>query len=212
MDAAPLTFRFTPTKEDYIRTVQAFNMRLKSMWFVLIIAGIMFIAGAANLIMTWQQGLSFPYILLTVIFPFFLLFLVFGNSFMIGRQVGRNERFTTEVTWELSAEEVALRTRFAEAKMDWGSFAEFLETKSYFLVVYSANKRQFQFVPKRAFASPEQEQEFRDLLGQHIRGGRKTIREFAWAPPVWLSALVIFGSLFLCIIAVAAYNFQQQIK
>jgi len=38
-----------------------------------------------------------------------------------------------------------------------------------FLLIYAANKRTVQFVPKRAFESPEQEEAFRTLLQRKLR-------------------------------------------
>lgn len=71
----------------------------------------------------------------------------------------------------------SLRTRvvwlsLAESKPSWDAFRQVIETRADFLLCHATSKHMVQFVPKRAFESPEQEEAFRALVRSKLRTGR----------------------------------------
>ena len=53
-----------------------------------------------------------------------------------------------------------------EGRFDWRHWSRWMQTGE--LYVLSGARRAFTFVPRRAFASPDAESEFRELLARHI--------------------------------------------
>ena len=163
----PISFRFIPTKDDYVHSIRAFFLCDAGFKRTLVIMGIVELlivvaALAGNLgdgLLLWLLALAMPALLvyLWVILPL--------NT---GRQIEKNERFMSETTWELGEDQVLIKNKFSETKMDWGSFQKVVETGDYYLLVYTANKRMFQFIPKRAFESQEHAAAFREVLRQKL--------------------------------------------
>jgi hypothetical protein len=51
-----------------------------------------------------------------------------------------------------------------ETKYDWRLFQRVLITEDFYFLVYAANRDTYHFIPRRAFASEEQERAFRVIL------------------------------------------------
>jgi hypothetical protein len=68
-------------------------------------------------------------------------------------------------------DETGLRsdTPLGHHEVPWSSFERFCETKNLFLLYQT--KDYAGVVPKRAFSSPEQLAEFRNLIAQRVRRG-----------------------------------------
>ncbi len=59
-------------------------------------------------------------------------------------------------------------SQMAEAKYDWKLFTKAFEDGQYYMITYSTNKNMFQFIPKRAFNSLEQEAKTRELIVRQL--------------------------------------------
>ena len=73
-----------------------------------------------------------------------------------------------------------LSTKFGEWMNDWGTFHNFKETKEYFMIFFSTNQNYFQFVPKRAFASAEMMDDFRQILTVNLEKARSQVVKQPW--------------------------------
>jgi hypothetical protein len=71
-----------------------------------------------------------------------------------------------EQAFSFTEEGIDIRHATAEAKLDWKSWIKFRENARFFLV-YPA-QRMFTIIPKRAFASPEEVDAFRELLKRKL--------------------------------------------
>lgn len=167
--AEPVTFTFTPTRQDYISGMRYHIARRLSVRLILILFGLIFVGGVAMLpTVDWDFSIVLPQLLL---FPVFAFMFLFWLPFSVGRQVERNERLTCETTWQVDDERLQVKTRFTDMAMDWGTFAKSEENKDYFLLIYTVNKNMIQIIPKRAFTTAEHEAAFRRLEQRHIRTG-----------------------------------------
>ncbi len=165
----PIYFQFTPNKDDYTKVIRAYYMSDRRLWLVLALAGIMELwllvstlagnFGASPLV--WGLLLALPVV---------VVYLLVWGPVRLGRRVQKNERLTCETFWQVGDDQILIKDRFAEAKLDWGTFQRVIETKSYYLLIYAVNSRAFQFVPKRAFESQERQAAFRELVKRNIKG------------------------------------------
>ena len=69
-------------------------------------------------------------------------------------------------TMSFSEDGVTAANASGEGRFDWRHWTRWMQTGD--LYVLTGARRAFTFVPRRAFASPDAESEFRDLLTRHI--------------------------------------------
>ena len=106
-----------------------------------------------------------------------------------------DERLGSPVQGQADEEQISFKTQFLETKLDWGSYHKVLESKDQFLLIHSANKNMFQIIPKRAFASVDDERAFRDLLKVKIPEKQRGSFEVKNSTVI----IIIFISLAFCL-------------
>lgn len=202
-----ITFKFTPNKDDYIKGMRAYYIHQKSTWITTALLGLLFVINF--LLFAFSGQADNPVSLVFVfIFVFYLLFLLVINPLMVGRQVQLNERLRVEVTWTVSDEGIQVVTPHAESKSDWGTYYDFFETKEHFLIRLSANKRMFQIVAKRAFASEGEMAAFRRLLETNIAKARRAAPRTSWLARNGFN-LLLYLSIAIFLIILFVYSFMQ---
>ena len=72
----------------------------------------------------------------------------------------------SEQTMSFSDDGVTAANASGEGRFDWRHWSCWMQTGE--LYVLSGARRAFTFIPRRAFASPAAESEFRELLARHI--------------------------------------------
>jgi hypothetical protein len=75
-----------------------------------------------------------------------------------------------EYRFEFSEDGIGFRTAHIDSKLEWNVYREVVENRQLFLLFHG--RRAFSIIPKRAFASPEEESAFRDLLIRKITPSR----------------------------------------
>jgi YcxB-like protein len=80
--------------------------------------------------------------------------------------VRRHPRMLDEMRLQLSDDGIIGTTRETEAKWQWSSYDEVREDERFYTLI--ARRGTFTIIPKRAFADPEQERLFRELLSRKI--------------------------------------------
>jgi hypothetical protein len=163
----PITLRFTPTEQDYQQAARALGLKRGSLWISL---GMMVLLEACLAFTLLSSSEPAPLLswLFLLIPPLMLVAIFYGLPYWTTRRVKGNERLLAETTWNLTDEGVAMQNRFAESKLDWGSFAGLSENRDYFFLQLSANKRLHHLIPKRALPTAEEQARFRDFVVQHI--------------------------------------------
>ena len=106
----------------------------------------------------WLWLVWFP----VMMFAFFVM-----PSFLIGRQFQQSERLSAHQIWRVDDSQIEIKTKFSDAKMDWGTFNRTIETKDFFLLYMSVGRNIYHVLPKRAF-TPGQEAALRSLLQRHV--------------------------------------------
>ena len=163
-----ITFHYSPTPEDYVTTLRDFSFHDRRTWLTLAAWFIMtlviiyfFLTG------TFGSGL-FPGMLVFIL-PVAFLYNFLTAPSRIGKQVARNPAYVGEVTWRVTSQDILITSVEEEIHMPWSKFSRAKEITDHFLLFQAENPRIFQFVPKRAFETPEQEDTFREMLETHIK-------------------------------------------
>lgn len=164
----PIVLRFTPTPQDYARVTRTIYLRQPFNWifFALMALLTILIFGVAA---TGTKLHLFTILLGPVAILFFAILEFVVNPWMAGKRASKNERMTAEVTWEISEEQVLLKSAHVDSKTDWGHYKKVLENDEYFLF-RSSTVNMYQFLPKRACESPAQMEAFRTLVKTKLPG------------------------------------------
>jgi hypothetical protein len=166
----PLTLTFTPTKQDYVKTLRAYYFRQRGTWIMLLVFSGVFVYGIYTILTSGFDRYPPYFYYLPLLFVIYLLFIFFYSPSLIGRRVQNDERLRATATWQVNARQIVIKNRHSLTKLDWSQFQRVIATRNYYLFVYAANRNTIQFLPRRAFASPEQEESFRDMLRKKFPG------------------------------------------
>lgn len=171
--AKTLTLRFTPTPEDYARTVTLMTLRR---WPVRIFTAVMAAAplGGLYLMLTGGEQQSYVALYFLLMPLVYFAFIFWLNPTSTKRKIAANERLRSPSTWVVGTRTLIIRNAFKEHKLSWSDFSALVEHRQYFLLPYRDKPRAYHFLPRRAFESPEHEQAFRDLANQGIAQPGKT--------------------------------------
>ncbi len=205
-----ISFRFVPTKDDYIKSFRIFYLNSWPAWAVLIVLVLFQIICVGSAFVRGDLGFDFGGIFPVVIFIFLVFYIAFAlviNPITVASKVEKDERLSSPVQYEVSDEQIMFKNQFSEIKLDWGSFQKVIESKELFLLIHSTNKNMFQIIPKRAFASADDEQAFKNLLNVKIH--KKPKSNFSIKSPAAIAVIVITSVffLFLCAIAILSFVF-----
>jgi YcxB-like protein len=174
-----MSFKFTPSKDDYITTMKGFTFTRRNILLKLFFYGILFAAILVGFRIANLENWTLAPVLM-VVFIIALLFQYVVTPLRIGQQIENNERLRSEITCTVDESGLKLATKFGESLNDWGTFHNFKETKGYFMIFYSTNQNYFQFMPKRAFASAELMDDFRQILTVNLEKARSQVVEQPW--------------------------------
>ena len=164
----PIEIEFTLSVQDYKNSVRAFYLKQRNTWISLSVTGILFIYGI-YLMFNPEADLSSYSIFAVLLFPVIMFaYLVFSPNRMAA-SVSQSDRYTVLQRWRVDKGGIKITNEFGELKFKWSDFMGVVEDKTFILLQYSSNKNAFQIVPKRAFSSIEQEEDFKDLAKQNVK-------------------------------------------
>lgn len=104
----------------------------------------------------------------TIFLGIFLPLFLFGGQFYFRRTA----YFNKEITYTLRDSGVHIHSPLAETEMKWGIYTRATEN-SHGFALFHQGKRMFNWLPKSGFISPEQIDECRKLLRQHVKDSRQ---------------------------------------
>ena len=71
-------------------------------------------------------------------------------------------------TWEVSISGIQITNCSGSNSLDWESLSKLVITKDYYLLHSKNNKNAFRLLPRRSFASPQEEEIFIELARQKL--------------------------------------------
>ncbi len=161
-----LELHFIPTPDDFVTTFRDYAYRDRRTWVTLAV----WLVATLVIIYFFLRG-TFGGIFpggLVFIFPVYFLFRFLNAPNRIGKQVTGNPVYLSEVTWRVYERGLRITNREEEIELPWDEIMGVREITDHYLIFQKSNPRIFQFIPKRAFENPEQEEAFREWLQQHL--------------------------------------------
>lgn len=160
----PLIFSFTPNRSDYIKTMRAFSLQHTSTKIAILLSILVVIAILLSVFYLHTLSLAGISVLLVMVIYYLSVF--FLGPANVADKVAKDERLSSEMTWEVDENMAVVCIRNADTNCDWSTFSTVYETSEYFLITYAKDRNMFQLVPKRAFKTADQLAAFRTLLEQ----------------------------------------------
>jgi hypothetical protein len=167
MMSRPITISFTPNQRDYSKVLRLFlwqriltrvSIAVLALAFVLI----------CYVVITRGTNPSFFELVWLFLPPLFVAYIFWFQPNRMASQAVLNEQLVTEATWQVSEGGVVISSRFGSTEMEWDNLSKLAITKEYYLLLSKVNKNAFRFLPLRAFSSPQEKEEFLQLVGNHI--------------------------------------------
>jgi hypothetical protein len=144
------------------RRIENFLAKKRAAFFIIIAAGLI-LAGIYFLLFGGDVALTTSLIATGA----FLLGLLVTSSILLPRQRFRGDpRFKGEYFLRFSEEGIEFHTDDIDAKVSWRIYKEALETRQFFLL--SDGGSTLTVIPKRAFASGDQESLLRKMLDTKV--------------------------------------------
>jgi len=166
-----MTFKFTPEPEDFHKAIRAFYLSNSWLWVIFAVVGLpQMWCGLSYLVrLDFTQIFNIILALFVILMiPALAVYLIWAVPARIAGQVRQSERMRSLHTWEVSDQQIIIKTDYSELKFKWDDFHRALEIRDHFLLIYAANRGLIEVVPKRAFDSPENLTAFRNQLMDKI--------------------------------------------
>jgi hypothetical protein len=163
-----------------MQAVRAFYRHDWRIWLAVGLTAVLFATGVAYMLLA-SQGATLG-LALVVALPAVLIYLFVAWPAQLGKQVRRDRELCSLNIWQIGDENILIRDLSGDTRFRWSDFYRVVETGHHYLLVFAVNHRAYAIVPKSAFASVEQEAEFRGIVCRHLPGLRETSQ--AMEPPV----------------------------
>lgn len=164
-----LTLHFTPTDSDYVRAAgdlqrkQTHPFLSYSVYFILaavIVLYFIFKGGLTRDIKAWL-----PMGVLLVVFVAGLL----NMPRQVKKQFRANPALFDPTIWEVDEQELVVKTELTVVRYDWRSFREVCENAERYIFLFTNDKNHYLLLPKRAFESKAQMEQFNCLWRDKVR-------------------------------------------
>jgi len=208
MAVAQVVFR--ATDKDWEREMRAYRLGSQQRTNTVMVALLPFALLAA-----WAVGgaprTGDPIIWLS---PLFLFSAIFANNYFTGprrtaRRRSRDERQRAEILFEIGDQGVRVKDDFVDTTLQWRNFSGVLVTEEFIFLVLAGNADHYHFIPRRVFASEEEDRTFRETLAAHLPDVRsKSVRNLRLPLGVLValsgltSAAVVAAALYLLVVKV----------
>ncbi|MGE5657476.1 MAG: YcxB family protein [Actinomycetota bacterium] len=145
------------TLNDYVEASQA---HLKSRSILLWIGSILFfLIGILSIIFNPAEGMGYCFVVLGI---FYIPLIKLINRYQLTRLWKSQPSIREPISLEVNEERINFKSPAFESNVKWQVYTKFRETKKLFMLYQSHHL--FNILPKRAFVSNEQLDQFRELL------------------------------------------------
>ncbi len=162
-----LRVSYTPTQDDYTRALRLFFLQWTGMRIIIGFL-VVFLGLTIYRVATQGDAPNIFEVIWLLLPPVFILFIFLVQPRSIARRAVANEQLRAETTWELGEPGLEISTVFGSKHLDWVDLRKLVPTKDYYLVLLRTNRNTFLFMPRRAFATPEEQENFSQLIAAHL--------------------------------------------
>lgn len=159
-----ISLRFRYTEEEYIAAMRLYLMRSRDL-IVPFVASFLYTLLCIFLFKWLDFGSELmPIFLIAAFLPFIIAFLLY---FVVPRQRFRGDpKFADEYLLQFSEDGIHFKTAQIDSILQWSLYNKVLENERFYILVYGKNM--ISVIPRRAFASADQETAFAQMLRRNI--------------------------------------------
>jgi hypothetical protein len=155
--------RFKYSEKEYVSAYRRYSLAQRRPTFFIIIAIALIIAGVYFLVSGGDTALTVS-LIATGAFLFGLL--VTSMDIVPRRRFRADPRFKSEYLLRFADSGIEFHTDQIDAKISWSIYKQALETRHFYLLSDGAST--LTVIPKRAFADPDQEFVFKEMLSKKV--------------------------------------------
>jgi len=159
-----ISLRFKYTEEEYLEATRLYILRSPDLIIRFTVCSLYAIG--CILLFTWLGIASemIPVFAVAACLPFIMAVLLL---FVVPRQRFRSDpKFRDEYLLQFSGDGIHFKTAQIDALLQWSLYNKVLENERFYILVYGKNM--ISVIPKRAFASANQETAFGELLKRSL--------------------------------------------
>ena len=157
-----ISLRSKYTEEEYVSATRHYLMRATDFLFQLVVSALL--AGVFLVLLTdLQSVIAFILMFVGAIRLFVWLLALFV---MPGQRFRGEPKFKDEYFLQFSDDGIQFKTAQVDALIQWGLYRKVLENDKFYLLIYGKNM--LSVIPKRAFASTNEEAAFGEMLGRNL--------------------------------------------
>jgi hypothetical protein len=162
-----IILRYTPNQQDYTYVVRYFNLQRTGTKISLVLLALAFVL-AIFVVASRGSSVSIFELIWLFLPPLFVIYAYFIQPASLAKKAAQNEKLVTEATWEVNEIGVQITSRFNSTLLEWGNINKLVTTKDYYLLLSKTNKNAFRFIPRRAFTSAQEEEQFLEMVERNI--------------------------------------------
>ena len=189
-----ISLRFKYTEEEYIAATRLYLTGSRSFLIRLVLSSI-FVAVGIFLVSLLQMDTLISFLLTFIGVVLLLIWALL--FFVVPRQrFRRDPKFRDEYTLQFSDDGIQFKTAQIDALVQWSLYSKVIKSERFYMMVYGQNM--ISVIPRRAFASAQQDAAFDELLkrklpacfdpeGLNARKSKETERAYLppTTPPDW---------------------------
>ncbi|HRQ22011.1 MAG TPA: YcxB family protein [Anaerolineales bacterium] len=204
-----IKIQFTPLLQDYGKSARILLVnRQKRTAIVNGFVVFTIIAVIANFFLNSGDSIN-KYSLPILIFLAIILFSPIVSAWLMQRKASKQPQLLQTVVYEMDNEQILSVSQLAESKLNWNIFNKVFEADEYYFLIYVVNKSMYQFIPKRAFESPEQEKYARILFERklgRIENIQKGLRGWKLSLLTFLGIVIFSGGCLILVLLLESFS------
>jgi hypothetical protein len=162
-----VTFKFTPDQNDYAKALRIFFLRQTGIRISLVFLVVAF--GIILYTVLWQTTpVSILQIVWLLLPPIFVVYTLYYQPRNMAKRAMANEQLAAESTWEVGEDGVDMSTSFGSIHFSWEDIKKLITSQEYYLVLFKTDKNFFRFIPRRAFTTTQDQEQFLQLMTSHL--------------------------------------------
>ena len=166
MENSPLTIKYIPEAQDYVRASRA--LAKKSTSFVIMAVLLLLAMAAAAVILllpsVGEESWDNIALILLVVGVFYIIYFFAVIPWQLRRAYKKNEHLQVERQFTLNEERIGIRVGNDGTELLLDKLEKVVQDDDLYLLVYKDNQKLYFFIPERAFTEEATEEAFLSYL------------------------------------------------
>lgn len=163
---ASVQIKFKPGYDDFLAAGKATTYN-KPTIVLLVIMGLFAIGSLASILLGWVNYQPDNMVLYLVPHGIYVLFLLY-TPFQLRRTARQSAADSPEVAWQVTQRAISVKAGQDADRYLWHAFTFAQELPEHYILYFKTNRVKYIFIPKRAFTSKAQEDNFRELVQSNL--------------------------------------------